>query len=29
MKKLMLLNCGVGEDPGESLGQQGDPTSQS
>ena len=25
----MLLNCGVGEDTWESLGQQGDPTSQS
>ena len=25
----MLLNCGVGEDSGESLGLQGDPTSQS
>ena len=24
---MMLLNCGVGEDPGESLGLQGDPTS--
>ena len=24
----MLLNCGVGEDSGESLGLQGDPTSQ-
>ena len=24
----MLLNCDVGEDSGESLGQQGDPTSQ-
>ena len=23
----MLLNCGVGEDSGESLGLQGDPTS--
>ena len=23
----MLLNCGVEEDSGESLGQQGDPTS--
>ena len=22
----MPLNCGVGEDSGESLGQQGDPT---
>ena len=27
MKKLMLLNCGVGEDSWESLGLQGDPTS--
>ena len=26
-KKLMLLNCGVGEDSRESLGLQGDPTS--
>ena len=26
-KKLMLLNCGVGEDSWESLGLQGDPTS--
>ena len=26
-KELMLLNCGVGEGPGESLGLQGDPTS--
>ena len=25
----MLLNCGVGEDSGESLGLQGDPTSPS
>ena len=25
--ELMLLNCGVGEDSGESLGLQGDPTS--
>ena len=25
----MLLNCGVGEDSKESLGLQGDPTSQS
>ena len=25
----MLLNCGVGEDSCESLGQQGDPTSPS
>ena len=28
-EKLMLLNCGVGEDPRESLGLQGDPTSPS
>ena len=28
-KELMLLNCGVGEEPWESLGQQGDPTSPS
>ena len=28
-KELMLLNCGVGEDPWESLGLQGDPTSLS
>ena len=28
-KELMLLNCGVGEDSCESLGQQGDPTSLS
>ena len=27
-EELMLLNCGVGEDCWESLGQQGDPTSQ-
>ena len=26
---LMLLNCGVGEDSWESLGLQGDQTSQS
>ena len=26
-KELMLLNCGVGEDPWESLGLQGDPSS--
>ena len=26
-RKLMLLNCGVGENSGESLGLQGDPTS--
>ena len=25
-QRLMLLNCGVGEDSGESLEQQGDPT---
>ena len=28
-KELILLNCGVGEDSWESLGLQGDPTSQS
>ena len=28
-KELMLSNCGVGEDSWESLGQQGDETSQS
>ena len=28
-EKLMLLNCGVGEDSWESLGLQGDPTNQS
>ena len=28
-EELMLLNCGVGEDTWESLGLQGDPTSQS
>ena len=28
-KELMLLNCGVGADSLESLGLQGDPTSQS
>ena len=28
-EELMLLNCGVGEDSWESLGVQGDPTSQS
>ena len=28
-RKLMFLNCGVGEDTGESRGQQGDPTSPS
>ena len=28
-EELMLLNCGVGEDSCESLGLQGDPTSQS
>ena len=27
-QELMLLNCGVGEDSWESLGLQGDPTSQ-
>ena len=28
-EELMLLNCGVGEDSWESLGQRGDPTSPS
>ena len=28
-KELMLSNCGAGEDSWESLGQQGDETSQS
>ena len=28
-EELMLFNCGVGQDSGESLGQQGDPTSPS
>ena len=28
-EELMLLNCGVGEDSWEPLGQQGDPTDQS
>ena len=28
-EELTLLNCGVGEDSGESLGLQGDPTSPS
>ena len=28
-KELMVLNCGVGEDSRESLGLQGDQTSQS
>ena len=28
-EESMFLNCGVGEDSGESLGQQGDQTSQS
>ena len=28
-EELMLLNCGIGEDSQESLGLQGDPTSQS
>ena len=27
-EELMLLNCGVGEDSQESLGLQGDPTSE-
>ena len=26
-EELMLLNCGVGEDSGDSLGMQGDPSS--
>ena len=29
LEELMVLNCGVGEDSWESLGQQGDQTSQS
>ena len=29
VEELMLLNCGVGEDSWESLGQRGDPTSPS
>ena len=28
-QRMMLLNCGVGEDSSESLGLQGDPTSPS
>ena len=28
-EELMLLNCGIGEDSSESLGQQGDPISPS
>ena len=28
-EELMFLNCDVGEDSRESLGQQGDPTSPS
>ena len=28
-EEVMLLNCGAREDSGESLGQQGDQTSQS
>ena len=28
-EELMLLNCGVGEDSCESLGQQGNPSSPS
>ena len=28
-EELMLLNCGVGENSWESLGEQGDPTSRS
>ena len=27
-EELMLLNCGVGQDSWESLGLQGDPSSQ-
>ena len=27
IQELMLLNCGIGEDPCESLGLQRDPTS--
>ena len=29
IEELMLLNCGIGEDSGEFLGLQGDPTSAS
>ena len=29
LKELMFLKCGAGEDSWESLGQQGDQTSQS
>ena len=29
VEELMLLNCGIGEDSWNSLGQQGDPTSSS
>ena len=29
LEELILLNCGVGEDSWESLGQQGGPTSPS
>ena len=29
LQELMLLNCGVGEDSWESLGEQGDPASPS
>ena len=28
-RRIDILNCGVGEDSGESLGLQGDPTSPS
>ena len=28
-EELVFLNCGIGEDSSESLGLQGDPTSQS
>ena len=28
-EELVVLNCGVGQDPLESLGLQGDPNSQS
>ena len=28
-EELMFLNCGIGEDSGEALGLQGDPTSPS
>ena len=29
VEEVMILNCGVGEDSGGSLGLQGDPTSPS